>query len=181
MIKWAIELGEFDIKFHPRTAIKAQALANFIIKCIILEEDSPEQFLGTPWELYVDGSSCTISSRAGLVLLSLEGIELQYALRFNFPTTNNVTEYEARLLVLWMAKHLGATSVRAYSDSMLFGNQVKGEFEAHELTMIKYLEKAKATTMEFTLFKMVHIPREESVRADTLSCLASATTYGLQL
>ena len=30
LIQWAIELSEFDIKYHTRNAIKAQALANFI-------------------------------------------------------------------------------------------------------------------------------------------------------
>ena len=27
---WAIELSEFDIKYHPRTAIKGQIVADFI-------------------------------------------------------------------------------------------------------------------------------------------------------
>ena len=30
MIQWAIKLSQFDIKYHLRTAIKAQALADFI-------------------------------------------------------------------------------------------------------------------------------------------------------
>ena len=30
LIQWAIELSEFDIKYQPRHAIKAQALTNFI-------------------------------------------------------------------------------------------------------------------------------------------------------
>ncbi|KAL0427461.1 UNVERIFIED_CONTAM: hypothetical protein Slati_2920900 [Sesamum latifolium] len=30
LIKWAIELSEYDISYLPRTTIKAQALANFI-------------------------------------------------------------------------------------------------------------------------------------------------------
>ena len=30
ILKWAVELGQYDIKFHPRTAIKAQALADFV-------------------------------------------------------------------------------------------------------------------------------------------------------
>ena len=30
MVKWAIELSEYDVDFEPRTAIKAQALADFI-------------------------------------------------------------------------------------------------------------------------------------------------------
>ena len=30
MVQWAIELSEFDVKYKPRNAIKAQALADFI-------------------------------------------------------------------------------------------------------------------------------------------------------
>ena len=32
LTKWAIELGEFDIKFMPRTAIKGQATTNFMVE-----------------------------------------------------------------------------------------------------------------------------------------------------
>ena len=30
LLKWAIELGQFDINYRPRTVIKGQALADFI-------------------------------------------------------------------------------------------------------------------------------------------------------
>ena len=30
--KWAVELGSFELSFQPRTAIKSQALINFIAK-----------------------------------------------------------------------------------------------------------------------------------------------------
>ena len=30
LIQWAVELSEFDVRYHPREAIKAQALADFI-------------------------------------------------------------------------------------------------------------------------------------------------------
>ena len=30
ILKWAVELGQLDIKFQPRTTIKAQALADFV-------------------------------------------------------------------------------------------------------------------------------------------------------
>ena len=32
MVQWAIELSQFDIEYHPRTAIKAQALEDFIVE-----------------------------------------------------------------------------------------------------------------------------------------------------
>ena len=38
LIKWAIELAEFDFKYKPRTAIKAQALADFMIECTIANQ-----------------------------------------------------------------------------------------------------------------------------------------------
>ena len=39
MVQWAIELSQFDIEYHPRTAIKAQALADFIAEFTLLDED----------------------------------------------------------------------------------------------------------------------------------------------
>ena len=39
MIQWAIELSQFDIEYHPKPAIKAKALANFIVEFTVLDED----------------------------------------------------------------------------------------------------------------------------------------------
>ena len=39
MIQWVIELNQFDIEYHPRTTIKEQALADFIAKFTIPDED----------------------------------------------------------------------------------------------------------------------------------------------
>ena len=51
LAKWAIELGEFDIQFVPRTAIKAQALADFVAE--FTKGDLPEEQKEEPgpWEL----------------------------------------------------------------------------------------------------------------------------------
>ena len=40
MVQWAIELSQFDIEYHPITAIKAQALADFIAEFTLSDEDS---------------------------------------------------------------------------------------------------------------------------------------------
>ncbi|GMH04323.1 hypothetical protein Nepgr_006162 [Nepenthes gracilis] len=44
LVKWAIELGEFDVEFQPRPAIKAQALADFLVETAIpaLDEQPTE-------------------------------------------------------------------------------------------------------------------------------------------
>ena len=55
LIQWAVELSEFDIRYQPRHAIKAQALTDFIAEftpsCNVVEgrEDSKK------WVVYVDG------------------------------------------------------------------------------------------------------------------------------
>ncbi|GJV24045.1 reverse transcriptase domain-containing protein [Tanacetum coccineum] len=60
------------------------------------EELDPEN----TWKLYTDGASSFDGSRAGLILVNLEGREYTYALMFEFETTNNEAEYEALLVVL---------------------------------------------------------------------------------
>lgn len=39
MTRWTIELNDFDIGYQPRSTVKAQVLIDFIVECIILEED----------------------------------------------------------------------------------------------------------------------------------------------
>ncbi|GLT32924.1 hypothetical protein SLA2020_075540 [Shorea laevis] len=66
LIKWAVELGEFQITFQQRSSIRAQALADFVVECTSSSEDTgPEVEL---WTLYVDGSSNSKGSGAGAVL-----------------------------------------------------------------------------------------------------------------
>ena len=56
MIQWAIELSQFDIKYHPRIAIKAQALMDFIAKFTSLKEDGLVEGIRR-WTIQTDGSS----------------------------------------------------------------------------------------------------------------------------
>ena len=56
MVQWAIELSQFDIEYHPRTVIKAQALANFITEFTLLDEDSFTDEVER-WTIQIDGSS----------------------------------------------------------------------------------------------------------------------------
>ncbi|GJS57987.1 reverse transcriptase domain-containing protein [Tanacetum coccineum] len=68
----------------PRTAIKGQILADFIVERP--EEESPDELmtepevLPEPWTLFTDGSSCVDGSGAGLILTNPEGAEFTYAM-----------------------------------------------------------------------------------------------------
>lgn len=87
MLKWAIELSEFDIEFKPRTAIKTQALGDFIAE--LTPSPNYPQPTEAVWKIFVDGSSQAEGSGAGILMIGPESEELEYSLRFEFPTTNN--------------------------------------------------------------------------------------------
>ncbi|KAL0440285.1 UNVERIFIED_CONTAM: hypothetical protein Slati_2511500 [Sesamum latifolium] len=68
LIKWAIELSEYNISYLPCTTIKAQALADFVSEVTgAPPEESPRN---EKWLLHVDGSSTIQGSGAGIVITS---------------------------------------------------------------------------------------------------------------
>ena len=67
----------------------------------------------------MDGSSNVSNTGAGLILVNLEGIIMEYALRFEFSTINNGAEYEALIAGLKIAKELEVDRLQVYSDSQL--------------------------------------------------------------
>ena len=56
LVKWAIELSEFDIRYKPRTAIKGQILADFIMEFTSAEPIETAQLTSDlpVWRLSVD-------------------------------------------------------------------------------------------------------------------------------
>ena len=69
MAQWAIELSQFYIEYHPKTAIKAQALANFIAEFTILNEDkAPNE--AERWMVQTDGSSAQKKEGVEVVIIT---------------------------------------------------------------------------------------------------------------
>nr|XP_017227761.1 PREDICTED: uncharacterized protein LOC108203368 [Daucus carota subsp. sativus] len=185
LIKWAIELGEFDIRYKPRTAIKAQALADFLVECTInnkevggqedkgeepTKEEKPKEY----WLLFFDWASKTKGSGAGLVLQSPDGFTVEYAIKLDFPTTNNEAEYEALIAGLGLARTLRVKNLKVCGDSKLVVFQVNDEFEAREDTMLRYLRIVKTQMTLFEECIVEYVPREENTKADALSQFASS-------
>ena len=56
MVQWAIELIQFNIEYHPKTAVKAQALADFIANFTLLDEDNLTNE-AERWTVQTDGLS----------------------------------------------------------------------------------------------------------------------------
>ena len=56
------------------------------------------------WTVQTNESATKKAGGAGVVLISLEGEILKYAVRLQFPATNNEVEYEALLTGLSLAR-----------------------------------------------------------------------------
>ncbi|XP_072060402.1 uncharacterized protein [Arachis hypogaea] len=120
LIKWAVELSEFDIKYQPRGPIKSQFLADFLAELTIpSEEDHPKQ-----WILYVDGSSNNEGCGAGIRLEDDDGFILEHSIHFAFKASNNQSEYEALLAGLRLCLDLQISAIKVYCDSLLVVQQV---------------------------------------------------------
>lgn len=126
------------------------------------------------WKLHtlMDRASDEDGCDAGLILVSPEGIELTYAVRLEFTSTNNVAEYEALIAGLKLAQRVKEDNLEAHVDSLLVTNQVR-DHDTKDPTMASYLGVVKELIVGFKSFQILHIPMSKNKKADELSKLAS--------
>ena len=74
---------------------------------------------------------------------------------------------------LRVARALGAENVVLKSDSQLVIGQVRGEYEAQETRMQKYLKLTNQLISSFNYVEFVQIPRDQNVEADEVARSAS--------
>ena len=112
----------------------ADFIAEFSYPC--KEKEPPME----TWTVQTDGLATKKVGEAGVVLISPEGETLKYVVKLQFLAINNEAEYKALLTGLSLAKALGAKSLIVQADSQLIIGQVKGDYEAKEERMQKYLK-----------------------------------------
>jgi hypothetical protein len=120
-------LDDFDLKYKPGSSLKGQVIADFLAE---IPEGKKQDLAAkengksdeSAWTLHANGASYVEGSGASLILVSTEGIELTYALRCNFKSSNNETEYEALLAGLRLARDIKVKNIRAHVDSLLVAN-----------------------------------------------------------
>ncbi|VVA39663.1 PREDICTED: rve domain-containing, partial [Prunus dulcis] len=200
LVKWAIELGEFDIHYKPRSAMRGQAVADFLSEFTEPQAPAATQLITEPnsslsqdqtptkntldltqplWTLFVDGSSNAQGCGAGLVLVSPDKVALEYALRFNFQASNNEVEYESLLAGLRLAKEMDARQIQIFNDSQLVVHQVNQDFTAKDASMTAYLQHARHLLATFHAHTIKQVPHSENSHADALARLASALEQGM--
>ena len=182
--KWGAHLGAYDVHYRPRTSIKGQVLADFVVEFAPEHSELPAmeehprsagQAEGkSGWTLYVDGAANSRGSGLGIVLISPEGEMLEQAVRLGFGASNNEAEYEALLHGLRAAKQLGANVLTIHCDSQLIVNQLTGEYMAKDERMMAYRDLAKNLLKGFREFNIERVGREHNGHADSLAGLASS-------
>ncbi|XP_022848853.1 uncharacterized protein LOC111371181 [Olea europaea var. sylvestris] len=147
LLKWAIELSEFDLLFQSKHAIKGQALANFVVEFVVAPEVETTMEPAEPptWNLFVDGSSRETSFGAGIVLENPEGHKLNCTIR----------------------------GLLASNDSQLVMSQVNGNFATKDSSMTAYLRLVLDLFPHFERFRLIYVPRIENTHANALSKLVS--------
>ncbi|MCI34044.1 maturase K, partial [Trifolium medium] len=84
MLKWSLELAEFEVHYESRKALKAQVLADFVAE--MTTPSTPEK---NKWTIFVNGSSNPQGSGAGIILKNGKEVLIEVSLGLAFPTTNN--------------------------------------------------------------------------------------------
>jgi hypothetical protein len=69
--KWALELMGLDITYIPQTAIKSQALADFVAEWTEMQQ-LPAPVTRENWSMYFDVSFTLNGAKGGIVLISLK-------------------------------------------------------------------------------------------------------------
>ncbi|XP_072071629.1 uncharacterized protein [Arachis hypogaea] len=100
-------------------AIKSQALADFIAE-LTTEEQDPENNI---WTLFVDGTSNSKGSGAGILLENKHKTQFEQSLQFTFHASNNQAKYEALIAGLRLAQTMGITHLNVKCDSLLVVQQ----------------------------------------------------------
>jgi hypothetical protein len=156
--KWAAELSGYHITFKPRTAIKSQVLADFIVDLIepTRQQDKPTEKV---WTIHCDGAWCHAGAGATAIITSPTGIKHRYAARLSFALesdrcTNNIAKYEVVILVLRKLRALGVTTCIIKTDSKVVVGQVEKEYSAKDPALMQYLTAVRSLERQFKGFTL---------------------------
>jgi hypothetical protein len=127
--KWAAELSGYHITFEPRTTIKSQVLADFIVDWTgptWQQAESPEKV----WTIHCDSAWCHAGVGAATIITSPTCVKYRYTARLSFALesdrcTNNIAEFEAVILGLRKLRALGVTTCIVRTNSKVVAGQVE--------------------------------------------------------
>jgi ribonuclease HI len=177
--KLATELSGYHVTFEPRTTIKSQVLADFIVDWIgptWQQEGSQEKV----WTIHCDGAWCHAGAGAAAIITSPAGVKYRYAARLSFALesdrcTNNIAEYKAVILGLRKLRALGVTTCIVRTDSKVVAGQVEKDYSAKDPALMQYLTAVRSFERQFKGFTLQHVDRSKN---EETAALAKAAAKG---
>lgn len=159
--KWDIELKVYNITFKPHTAIKAQALSNFIAMWTEIQVLTKIKICDYYTD-HFDRSLQLVGAGTWVVLTSPRGEKVRYVLQIQFSVSNNIAEYETLLLSMRIAITLGKRQIWVLGDSILVINQVNKEWTHNDVKMIAYCQEIQNLRDKFDGIEFLHVLRAKS-------------------
>jgi ribonuclease HI len=126
------------------------------------------------WIMYFNGSVMKEGAGVGLVLISPLGVHMEYMVQLHFPTSNNVTEYEALINGLRIA-------VEIRVDSELVVDQVMKEKNRVDPKMVVYCQAVRDLEGKFHGLELHHVLRDYNKATNILIVGSKAHRRGLNM
>jgi hypothetical protein len=152
IVKWSVELGELEIEFCPRQAIKSQILTDFVSEWTEIQmpppKERPEHCI-----MYFNGTLNLEGAGAGGITHLPQGEQLKYVLKIHYKASNK------RLIHgLCIAVPLGIKRLLAFGDSKVVIEQVNKEWDCVKDTMDAYCAMICKLESHFEGIKFQHVP-----------------------
>ena len=169
MLKWVIELSEYEIMYQPRLSLKGQVMVDFIVELPKKPAHPVDPPRGQWWTFHVNEASRASGFGIGPILQSPPGELLEQVICLNFSTSNNEKEYEVVLVGLDHALTLATTRLEIRSDSQLIVRQIRWEYETRDERMTHYLTMVKDRLKKLDKWNIRWVPRKENMKVDALA------------
>jgi ribonuclease HI len=172
IVKWSVELGEFDLEFYPRQAIRSHILTDFVSEWTETQQPPPAE-KSEHWKMYFDGSLNLQGAGTDVLFISPHGDHLKYVLQIHYKASNNDAEYEALIRGLRIAVSLGIKRLITYDDSKVIIDQVNKACNVKKDSMNAYCVEVRKLEDHFEGIEFHHVSRDNNMAADVLSKLGS--------
>jgi ribonuclease HI len=171
--KWVIELSMYDIVYKRRTAIKVQALSDFVAEWTEMQTPPKERELEY-WTINFDGSLHLQGAGEGALVTPPKGESFKYVMQMHFSASNNAAEFEAMLHGLRITTALSIHRLKVLGDSQLVVNQANKEWSCLDNKMLLYCQEFRKLENNFDGLEYLHILRGKHEVADELAKLSSS-------
>ena len=109
-----------------------------------------------------------------IVLVTPQNYVIPRAFSLAELCSNSVVEYNALLTGMQLAEEISIKHLKAYGDSKLIVNQVRGEYEVRHEDLVPYHNATINIAEKFKSLYINHVPRQQNAHADALPSLAAS-------